>query len=325
VAGAGRVEACTQNISVGSQLPGVVTDVYVRVGQKVKAGDPLFLLDSRQVRAELALRESMLKAADAQLAKLVAMPREEEKPASVAKVREAEANLAEREDLLNRNRALFNRRVIGREDLVHMEQTFNAAKAQLERARADDKLLLAGAWTADKLVAQAAVDQARAQVEQSKVDLDRLRVTAPVAQDSKGGPIGELEILQVNVRPGEYVGAPPSQALVVLGNLNRLHVRVDVDEHDIPRFKATAPAKAAVRGGPNREYRLTFDRVEPFVIPKKSLTGDNTERVDTRVLQVIYAIDVNDGSVYVGQQMDAYIDVDGAQNEERSDSEIARR
>jgi multidrug resistance efflux pump len=52
------------------------------------------------------------------------------------------------------------------------------------------------------------------------------------------------QVLQVNVRPGEYAGVPPGQALVVLGNLRRLHVRVDSDENDIPRFKPGAPAKA---------------------------------------------------------------------------------
>jgi hypothetical protein len=99
------------------------------------------------------------------------------------------------------------------------------------------------------------------------------------------------EVLQVNVRPGEFVGAPPSQALVVLGNVTQLHVRVDVDEYDIPRFIADAPARATLKGQPNDSFPLRFVRIEPYVVPKKSLTGDNTERVDTRVLQVIYAID----------------------------------
>jgi len=43
------------------------------------------------------------------------------------------------------------------------------------------------------------------------------------------------------------------------------------------------------------------------VIPKKSLTGDSTERVDTRVLQVIYRVEDQNASLYVGQQMDVYI------------------
>ena len=118
------------------------------------------------------------------------------------------------------------------------------------------------------------------------------------------------DVLQVNVRPGEYVGTPPNQALVVLGNVHELHVRVDVDEHDIPRFRKGAAAQAMVRGNPQVSFPLRFVRVEPYVVPKKSLTGDNTERVDTRVLQVIYALEQTDQPVYVGQQLDVFIDTD---------------
>ena len=116
------------------------------------------------------------------------------------------------------------------------------------------------------------------------------------------------EVLQVNVRPGEFVGAPPSQALVVLGNVTQLHVRVDIDEYDIPRFIADAPARATLKGQPDESFPLRFVRIEPYVVPKKSLTGDNTERVDTRVLQVIYAIDTGGRRLFVGQQLDVFID-----------------
>jgi multidrug resistance efflux pump len=114
------------------------------------------------------------------------------------------------------------------------------------------------------------------------------------------------KVLQVNVRPGEYVGTPPNQPLIVLGDVDRYHVRVDIDEHDIPRFRLGAAAQAALRGDPRQKFPLEFVRVEPYVIPKKSLTGDNTERVDTRVLQVIYALPTG-APVYVGQQMDVFV------------------
>src|SRR4051812_26962689 len=91
VSGAGIVEPQTENVSIGSHLPGVVTKVYVKVGQTVHKGDRLFQLDDRQLQAERAVREAALAAAEAQVAKLEDMPREEEKPASAAKVREAEA------------------------------------------------------------------------------------------------------------------------------------------------------------------------------------------------------------------------------------------
>jgi hypothetical protein len=120
------------------------------------------------------------------------------------------------------------------------------------------------------------------------------------------------QVLQVNVRPGEFVGAPPSQPLVVLGSVDRLHVRVDIDEHDIPRaypsFQTAIPAFASPRGDPSLKIPLTFVRVEPYVIPKKSLTGDNTERVDTRVLQAIYQVDRAEPVLFVGMQVDVFLE-----------------
>ena len=101
---------------------------------------------------------------------------------------------------------------------------------------------------------------------------------------------------------------PPSQALMVLGATDKtVHIRVDIDEHDIPRFKPGAPAGASLRGRPDVKYPMKYVRIDPYVIPKKSLTGDNTERVDTRVLQVLYALDVEDRPIFVGQQMDVFI------------------
>jgi multidrug resistance efflux pump len=302
VAGAGLVEAETENISIGAALPGVVLEVYVpvdKVGQWVKKGDPLFQVDDRQLRAQLKVQEANLAAAEAQLAKLEAQPRPEEVPPSEAAVRTAQANLDMALDLAERNRRLYATRAVGEEDYRQKTLAAEAARFQLEQAKKQLALLKAGAWEPDKAIARATVEQARAQIEQTKADLERSLVRASV----------DGQVLQVNVRPGEYAGAPPGQALVVLGNLKRLHVRVDIDENDIPRFKPGAPAKAAPRGDPTQQFPMSFVRVEPYVIPKKSLTGDNTERVDTRVLQVIYAVDASDQPIYVGQQLDVFIDV----------------
>jgi hypothetical protein len=63
-----------------------------------------------------------------------------------------------------------------------------------------------------------------------------------------------------------------------------------------------------LRGKNDRHYGLKFVRVEPFVVAKRWLTGDNTERVDTRVLQVIYELDDPQLAAFVGQQVDVFID-----------------
>lgn len=298
VAGAGMVEPETENISVGSPVAGVVVEVAVQVGQKVKTGDPLFRLDDRQLKAELEVRRAALADATAQLARLDAMPRPEELLPAEAAAREAKADWDNWEQQWARGEELMTKNAISQEEFFDRKQSAIQARERYNRAAADENLLKAGAWKFDKQVSQSAVDRAQAQVKQVETDLDRLTIRALV----------DGEVLQVNVRPGEFVGAPPDQALIVLGNVKQLHVRVDIDEYDIPRFQPNSPARATLKGQPKEWFPLTFVRVEPYVIPKKSLTGDNTERVDVRVLQVIYAIDTQGKRLFVGQQLDVFID-----------------
>ena len=68
VAGSGIVEASTENISLGTQISGIVSKIFVGIGSNVKAGDPLFTIDERPVQAELATRRAAVQVAEAQLA-----------------------------------------------------------------------------------------------------------------------------------------------------------------------------------------------------------------------------------------------------------------
>jgi len=142
------------------------------------------------------------------------------------------------------------------------------------------------------------VKQAEAQVQAVETEIDRLTVRAPV----------DGEVMQVKIHVGEFAQAGPLQTpLMVVGNVDTMNVRVDVDEHDAWRVKAGSPAEANVRGNSSLKTTLSFVRFEPYVVPKKSLTGDSTERVDTRVLQVIYSFDPKTLPIYIGQQVDVFI------------------
>lgn len=301
VAGTGMVEPQTENISVGSQLSGVVVEVFVQVNQRVKAGDPLFRLDDRELRAKLKMQQTQVAQAEASLTRLQKLPRDEDRPVARAKVNEAEAFANDKLALFKRASELHKSNAISDEEWSQREQAYLMSRAQLDQAKAQLELLEAGAWKFDVEVARQQVTAAQAQVEQVQTDLERLTVRALV----------DGEVLQVNVRPGEFVGVMPGQsgqACIVLGNVERLHVRVSIDEHDIPRFQPGMKAKALLKGTAGVVYPLSFVRVEPFVVPKKSLTGENTERVDTRVLQLIYSVDKQPQRLYVGQQLDVFLD-----------------
>lgn len=150
--------------------------------------------------------------------------------------------------------------------------------------------------------AEAALVQAQAQQKSAQTMLDLHTVNAPIAG----------KILKTRLRKGEFVNAGAAQPPLVMGQDSPLHLRVAIDENDLWRYSAESTAIAVLRSNKEIEFPLTFVRVEPLVLPKKDLSGDPSEKVDTRVLEVIYAFEPKDKKehppVYIGQQMDVFIE-----------------
>ncbi len=249
VAGAGLVEANTENIAIGTQLAGIVSEVYVHTGSQVAKGDPLFTIDDRSQRALVAQRQAEVLVAEPQVAD------------TKYELKLAESLVPEGITLEVRDRDAF---------------AVQKAEAQLVQARADLKA--------------------------AETDLERLTVRAPVAG----------QVLQLKIHPGEFaqVGVL-AQPLILMGNVEPLAVRVDVDENDAWRVREGAPAVGYLRGNKEITTPLQYVRFEPYVIPKVSLTGAPGERVDTRVMQVLYSFSKGELPIRPGQQMDVYIDAGG--------------
>lgn len=253
VAGAGIIEANTENIAIGTQIAGIVSKIYVQIGNQVKAGDPLFTIDDRAQRALVATKAAGVKVAEAQY---------------------AHANYE-----LGLGEGLTEKRVLSLEDRETRRSNVQTTEAQLVQAKAD--------------------------LESAKTDLERLTVCAPV----------DGQVMQLKIRPGEF--APTgvlTQPLILFGGTKPMNVRVNVDENDAWRVGSNADAIGYLRGNNQIRTPLSFVRFEPYVVPKLSLTGDTTERVDTRVLQVIYSFERGNLPIYVGQQMDVYIDASPEHN-----------
>jgi HlyD family secretion protein len=147
-------------------------------------------------------------------------------------------------------------------------------------------------------VAQAQARQADAQVAQARVELDRHIVRAPAA----------MEVLQVDTRAGEYAGTQgTASVLMKLGATRPLHVRLDIDENQIEKIAIGQPAVISARGDAKRQVTAAFVRAEPLIVPKRSLTNSATERVDVRVLQLIFALPEEGSQFFVGQQVDGFV------------------
>ena len=189
------------------------------------------------------------------------------------------AQLAKVQDMLDRLKSVTDQRAISQDDLRNRSNDVLVAKAQQQAA-----------------VAQ--LTAAQADVKQTQLLIDRLTVKAP-----RNGTI-----LQVNIRAGEYASPQNKQPALVLGDISTLHVRADVDEQNAMGVAPGLDATFSLKSDSSRQFKVQFVRIEPYVIPKISLTGASTERVDTRVLQVIYKLDKpKDQNLYVGQQVDVFI------------------
>jgi HlyD family secretion protein len=247
VAGSGIVEASSENIAIASQLSGVVTQIFVTLGQEVKIGDPLFSIDSREVKAKIEIDQANLEVAKSQL-----------------------ANSKEQFSLYT---SVQDRRAVSANEFT---QKKNAVAIDAEKVKFAESTL-----------------------KSSMVELDRHTVTAPIAG----------QILQIKTRLGEFAPANVmTSPLMILGATSPLHVRVDIDENDAWRVEKGVGGKAFFRGNANLSVPLAFVKFEPYVVPKRSLTGESSERVDTRVLQVLYSFDKKDLPIFVGQLMDVFIE-----------------
>ena len=249
VAGSGIIEASSENIAIASPLAGVIKEVLVKAGDRVEKDQALFILDDRDILAEIAVRD--------------------------AQVNKAKAQLDDTETQLAIYKSVNDTRAIMRGELLKRESAVSVARAGLTEAQA---LLL-----------------------ESRTTLQRMTIRAPIAG----------EVLQSKARAGEFAPAQVmSSPLMVVGAVSPLAVRVDIDENDAWRVAPGSRATANLRGNTAISFNLNFSRFEPYVVPKRSLTGESFERVDTRVLQAIFTFERGTLPVYVGQLVDVYIESD---------------
>jgi RND family efflux transporter MFP subunit len=217
------------------------------------------------------------------------LSREAAIPPLQAQIDEQKYRIGDLDTQLQRLKSVHDQRAVSEDDLKRTWYALEMAKRSLQRFDANLK-------------------QAIAQRDEITILLDRLTVRAP-----RNGTI-----LQVNVRAGEYATPGLSEPLILLGDIQRLQIRADVDEVNAPLVAPQASGVASLKSRAGTKIPLTFVRIEPYVIPKKSLTGENTERVDTRVLQIIYRFDRPPFPVYAGQQVDVFIERQAPNNTERA-------
>lgn len=299
ISGVGIVEASSENIFIGTPVNRIVDDVSVQVGEKVKKGDILLRLEDKDLVANLAAQQAAFKSTLARLQRLEAFPRSEDLLSAEAAVESAKSALdlaKEQNEMVAR---LSDPRAISQEERNRRQSNLQHAQAEWQQAQAALDKIKSGTWKPDIEIAQFEVQQEKANVERIEAEIQRTIIRSPI----------DGTVLQIKIHAGEFASPDITRTpLMVIGDTNALHLRVSINQLDIPYFKPEASAVAFLQGDATVKFPLEFVRIEPYLVSKQNLTNAITESVDTRVLQIIYKIKSEDAHIYVGQQMDVFIE-----------------
>ncbi|WP_459554956.1 HlyD family efflux transporter periplasmic adaptor subunit [Lacunimicrobium album] len=256
-----------------------IEDLKVDVNDTVKKGDILAILDSHpRLAAAVDIAKQTLSQAKSQLSQ-TQLEVETTRKQLEATLRAAEhrydmshSNLVRAETLRNQKAVSDEVYEARRNDSQAAEEAIAEAAARLQRyqAASDTELV-------DITVARQQIDIAEANLKQAQANLETSYITAPI----------DGVILDVHLYPGERVGSSP---LLDMGATQRMMVRVEVYESDVPRLHLGQ--EAHIIATPLAEA-LTgkIDRISNFVQRQQIVDAAPAAFTDSRVVEVWVRLD----------------------------------
>lgn len=298
--GVGIVEPKSGNIYIGTPFNRIVKQINVSVNDQIKKGDVLFQLDHQDLLANLRVKQKEYEKALANLNKLKALPRKEDLIVIEEALKKAQVALNESKTQYEMVINLPNPRAISKEEENRRLYKYQQAEADLKERQAQFEKIKSGAWPPEVKIAFFEVEQAQAVVEAVEADIQRTYIKSPI----------DGTVLQIKIHEGETSSSDPSKTVMILGNIAELNLRVSIDQLDVPLLLQNASAVAFRQGDHSTEFPLEFIHEEPFMIPKKYLMNAVDEKVDTQVFEILYRITKKDARLFIGEQMDVFIEIE---------------
>jgi len=299
-----------ENINLYPDVSGRVTQILVAEGETVRKGRPLLKIDDTVQRATVEQQKSQAEAALALLEELKAQPRKENLEVAAAQVDLANANLKSAQDQLSKliRSSELEPESVSQDAMDNAENAVKVAKANLSVVQKQYDLTKAGAWTYDIRNQEKQYNALSKAFMASDALLAKYTIQAPA----------DGIILSINAAVGSYVSSQGAyetytqglNPVIVMGSSEEyLGVRCYIDEILIHRLPEPSQMKAQMSiRGTEVKIPLEYVRVQPYVSPKIELSNQRTERVDVRVLPVIFRFaKPKNVNIYPGQLVDVYI------------------
>jgi HlyD family secretion protein len=280
ISAAGRVEPVSEEVKIGSQLPGVLREA-VEEGRRLRKGQVIATLDNADYAARVEEARAIVETRRAELDRVVNGARDQERREAAAAVTEYKAVLANTRAEMLRRQSLFHTGDISRSDWERAERENQVAEARLQQATERYAFLDAPARADERARAEAGLALARAQLAESEALLEKTIVRAPF----------DGTVLKRYRKSGETVSDKGDTPIVSFGDDSRLRVRVDVDETDVSRIHAGDRAYFTARTFGPTEFWGKVVTVGRELGKKNVQTDEPNEKLDTKVLETLVDLD----------------------------------
>lgn len=294
----GRVEPVGGDIKLSAQSPGRIEEVFVRVNDKVVAGDLLVRLDDVDAIARTLGADAEAGVRKRERDGETNVPRlAQDRRAAEDKLNNTERNIALARASLDR--LLVVRRAkpasVTAEQLSSARNALDVALKQLEvdREAHRQSQLAAGVPLPTRL--ESGLTASRAELSIAEAALERTRIRAPF----------DGTILQVNAHVGELAVATPEQPLVVIGDLARLRVRAEVEERDVTKVKVGQGVLMKADAFADVEFSGRVTSIAQSMRPPKLAQRGPRRPTDLDTLEVM--VDVDAGTALLpGMRVDVF-------------------
>lgn len=290
----GVIEPRSGQIKIAAPVIGRVSEVMVKINDKVVADEPLIRLDDEDAQARVA-------SAHAQVA-MREKARNEKSAGKAASRRDAEDAVADAEAAVSDARSTFDKAVHARRSGSGSDATVTAARTawmrvqdNLDRERAQLRKVEAQSGTPLPTQLEGQLNVARNELRVAIAELEKLTVRAPAAGT----------ILKVDVKAGEVAGPSSPQPLLLLGDLSQLRVRAELDEHNVGKVKVGEAVTVRADAFRGRTFAGKVAAIAPLIQPARLNSPGSRNLTDFSINEVL--VDLNEaGPLIAGMNVDVY-------------------
>jgi HlyD family secretion protein len=302
IAAPGRVEPASEEINVGAEISGKLRSVLVEEGDRVARGQVIAMLENSEYKARLASAEAQLAHRQAELERITNGSRNEERAEAFAAIKEAEAVVKNVQSQLVRRQKLHQDGDISREEMERADRELQVAQAKYEAVAQRHAFVDAKARHEDIAKAKAEIQLAEANIAEARAMLAKTIIRAPLSGT----------ILRKHLKSGETVigstGAT-NTPVVTLADTSVLRVRVDVDETDVAKLQTGQKAYVCADAYGEKRFHGSVLRIGEILGKKNIRTDEPSEKVDTKILEVLLALEPN-SQLKPGLRVDAFINAE---------------